>query len=928
MKKDQTVRRRGLSAFLALLLCLSLLPGAALAADSIAINDTNFPDANFRAVVAGFDANKDNTLSADEIAAVTTIDCTVKSIASLEGIGYFTNLEILDCSSNQLTALDVSKNTSLTGLDCHKNQLMELDVSPNTALTMLYCSENQLTKLDVSKNTALDVLDCSGNQLTALDVSQNTKLTMLYCTVNQLTALDISSNTALVALECSGNQLTTLDVSKNTKLGGMACSGNQLTSLDVSQNTALDGLVCENNEYTITVDSNRTFDLTGLPTGFIVSKASKWQGGSVNGNILTVDAGAAVVTYSYDLGYTGSSAYVDKTVDFTLSVKSSSSDIAIDVSNFPDANFRTVVADFDTDKNGTLSAGEIAAVTEFDFRDSDISITSLTGIEHFTALESLYCNDKQLTELNVSSNTALKSLRCDGNKLTSLDIGSNTALNWLNCSGNQLVSLDVSQNTALKELYCSGNQLTALNIGGNTDLGTLNCSGNQLTALDISKNTWLTWLDCSDNQLTALDVSKNTRLGGLWCSGNRLTSLNVSGMNLNNMECADNRYQIAPANGVFDLATLPAGFDVSKASGWTGGTVSGNTLTVDSGADKVTYEYDCGNNHTATFTLQIAASAYGFALSQTEDYGFSDLKYGYTDVTPLTVTVTNTGAQETSELTIRSSNGSDFTVTPESITNIPAGGSATFTVQPVTGLHTAFYGSTVTVTGGDVRQSFYVYMNVVPAGKVAAPVIRPGGGSFTGTQTVTITCATQGAYIAYTTDGSEVSVSSTPYTGPITLTETTTIKAQATMADMDSSDTVTAVFTRTSGGGSSGSGGSSSSGSSVSVDRVKNGTITVSPKSAGKGSTVTVTVTPDEGYELDIIQVLDKDGKELKLTDKGSGKYTFTMPAGKVEVKAGFVEKTPEQIFADGVGNGLFAPDQSCTRAQIVTFLYRIHQGK
>ena len=148
------------------------------------------------------------------------------------------------------------------------------------------------------------------------------------------------------------------------------------------------------------------------------------------------------------------------------------------------------------------------------------------------------------------------------------------------------------------------------------------------------------------------------------------------------------------------------------------------------------------------------------------------------------------------------------------------------------------------------------------------------------------------------------------------------------MADMDSSDTVTAVFTRTSGGGSSGSGGSSSSGSSVSVDRVKNGTITVSPKSAGKGSTVTVTVTPDEGYELDIIQVLDKDGKELKLTDKGSGKYTFTMPAGKVEVKAGFVEKTPEQIFADGVGNGLFAPDQSCTRAQIVTFLYRIHQGK
>ena len=83
------------------------------------------------------------------------------------------------------------------------------------------------------------------------------------------------------------------------------------------------------------------------------------------------------------------------------------------------------------------------------------------------------------------------------------------------------------------------------------------------------------------------------------------------------------------------------------------------------------------------------------------------------------------------------------------------------------------------------------------------------------------------------------------------------------------------------------------------MDRVKNGTITVSPKSAGKGSTVTVTVTLDGGYELDTIQVLDKGGKELKLTDKGNGKYTFTMPAGKVKVKAGFVENPPEQIFAD-----------------------------
>ena len=141
------------------------------------------------------------------------------------------------------------------------------------------------------------------------------------------------------------------------------------------------------------------------------------------------------------------------------------------------------------------------------------------------------------------------------------------------------------------------------------------------------------------------------------------------------------------------------------------------------------------------------------------------------------------------------------------------------------------------------------------------------------------------------------------------------------------------------------SSGSSSNNSSytVSVDKTENGAITVSPKSASKGDTVTITVKPDKGYELDTLKVLDKNGDKVKLTEK-NGKYTFTMPAGKVTVKGSFVEEDPEQIFADvpvdayyyeavkwavekditgGIGNGLFAPKLNCTRAQIVTFLWR-----
>ena len=140
-----------------------------------------------------------------------------------------------------------------------------------------------------------------------------------------------------------------------------------------------------------------------------------------------------------------------------------------------------------------------------------------------------------------------------------------------------------------------------------------------------------------------------------------------------------------------------------------------------------------------------------------------------------------------------------------------------------------------------------------------------------------------------------------------------------------------------------GGGGSYTPSYTVSVDKTENGTITVSPKSASKGDTVTITVKPDKGYELDTLKVLDKNGDKVKLTEK-NGKYTFTMPTGKVTVKGSFVEEAPVQIFKDvpvdayyyeavkwaaekgitgGVGNGLFAPNQPCTRAQIVTFLWR-----
>ena len=185
-----------------------------------------------------------------------------------------------------------------------------------------------------------------------------------------------------------------------------------------------------------------------------------------------------------------------------------------------------------------------------------------------------------------------------------------------------------------------------------------------------------------------------------------------------------------------------------------------------------------------------------------------------------------------------------------------------------------------------------------------------------------------------------VSTSTAAGTYTITWTNTGITFTGANNYDLTKTETATLTISNPS---SSGGGGSYTPSYTVSVDKTANGTVTVTPKTAKKGDTVTLTATPDKDYELDTIKALDKDGKSLKLTDQGNGKYTFTMPAGKVTVKAAFAE-VPQQIFADvptdafyyeavkwaaekkitdGVGNDLFAPNQPCSRAQIVTFLWR-----
>lgn len=346
MRKKST---RLLSAALAVCMMLSVLPVGAFAAEPgaeeqengvsaqadaavpegyIAINEKNFPDENFRDYVAReWDKNQDKYFSPSEIAAAKWITCDNlwdgQPIKSLKGIEYFTEIWELTCVYNDLTEIDLSHNKKLEYLNCHHNKLEKLDVSGLPLLETFYCGQNKLQSIDVSKNKQLKDFSCTENPLNTLDVSQNTELEKLACVGNNLTELDVSKNknlkilwcyqnklsslnlenqTELELLGCRENPLNVLSISANTKLKKLYVNKTNLTSLDATNNTALEEFNGKDCSYNIAVEGDGKFDLTTLPGHFDASKATAIRGGTINGNILTVDPNSKTFRYDYDIG--------------------------------------------------------------------------------------------------------------------------------------------------------------------------------------------------------------------------------------------------------------------------------------------------------------------------------------------------------------------------------------------------------------------------------------------------------------------------------------------------------------------------------------------------------------------------------------------------------------------------------------------------
>ena len=379
-----------------------------------------------------------------------------------------------DCSENQLTTLDVSKNTALTRLICSNNQLKALDVPQNTALKTLFCKKNQLTALDVSQSTALKILSCEKNQLTTLDVSNNTALTGLWCFGNQLKALNLSQ-TALTELNCSYNQLKALDVSQNTALTRLICSNNQLTALDVSQNTALTKLDCDNNQLTA-LDVSKNTALTML---------------LCNGNQIKGEEMTRLVNSLPDrTGKTAGEFTVVQEPDLEGNI-CLKSDVAIAKGK----NWNTLKYKSDA-KYLDLYEGSPYI----------ISFTTAKAVGEVIWLGMKYSRDKPT--LSGATRTSISGTGKDAYTLTSQTVTITGDVTHLTCYNNQLTALDVSQNTALTILFCSHNQLKALDVSRNTALTNLDCDNNQLTALDVSQNTKLGTLDCRGNQIKGEEMTR------------------------------------------------------------------------------------------------------------------------------------------------------------------------------------------------------------------------------------------------------------------------------------------------------------------------------------------------------------------------------------------------------------------------------------
>lgn len=443
-----------------------------------------FEDPSILAWLLDYDTNNNGVIEKCEATAVKKLLLAQRKLKSLSGIESFVNLEVLDCSSNELTKLDLSKNKALKELYCSANKIEAIDVSGFKELEVFNCSNNRITAIDVTNNPKLKVFKCSMNNgsmskdnhgIREIDVTKNPELEILdvyYLHISKIDVkknpklkklnighscytmegvftpiekVDLSNNPELEELNCVGGNepgfgLKSLDLSHNPKLIELTTYGNpELGKLDLTQNTELNYLNCSHN---------------GLEE-LDLAKCKKISSVSCEWNMIKV----------LDLRQCAKLEYLNC------------------------ANNLIGELDFSNTRIGYLLA-QNNKITKINMGDKTFDTPKSTAVSGSVLNEPyLYMklNDNLISEIDLSKQKNLNWLEITNNKLTHLDISNCERLGGLHCANNQLIELVVGKIGRVYELRCENNKLTGTLDLSTMDLGKISAEENRLDNIKVLK---------------------------------------------------------------------------------------------------------------------------------------------------------------------------------------------------------------------------------------------------------------------------------------------------------------------------------------------------------------------------------------------------------------------------------------------------------
>ncbi|MEM6720869.1 MAG: hypothetical protein AAF611_16175 [Bacteroidota bacterium] len=379
-----------------------------------------------------------------------------------------------------------SKISGLTSLLIFNRGIQDITgIEDFTALETLYAMDNPFTTLDMSKNVNLQDLRVSGTSISAIDVSMLPSLEILDIADTSISTVDISANPNLIFLWVSNTQITLLDLTQNTALELLHIAQTSIEELDLTDHSNLVRFNAEN---------------AGLL--FLDMR---------NGNNVNVTEFNTLQTPNLTCINVDNAMYA--TANWTNVAPNNTFDELCNDTYIPDPNFEAYLEANNLGNNKAndqyVSTLKIKNVQTLDV--SNQSITDLTGIEAFDALENLDCFSNNLTSIDVSNNLNLVRLSCYFNhNLAMLTLGNLPNLEELSCSFGELTSLNLSQLPALKDLICISNELTTLDVSSNLLLEELNASLNNLTTIDLSTNTALKNVAVANNKLVSFSIDNGT----------------------------------------------------------------------------------------------------------------------------------------------------------------------------------------------------------------------------------------------------------------------------------------------------------------------------------------------------------------------------------------------------------------------------------